>query len=137
MIINAKNLILGRLATFVAKKALLGEKISIINSEQAVVVGSKKEILANYKRKRDRGAPLIGPFFPRQPDRFVKRAIRGMLPYKLPRGRIAFENIKCYVGKPEEFKENSESINNADVEKITKTSYLTIKSICKFLGGKV
>ena len=37
MIIDAKNLVLGRMATVVAKEALLGEKIDIINCEKAVV----------------------------------------------------------------------------------------------------
>ncbi len=37
MIIDANNMILGRLASFAAKKALLGEKIDVINCEKAVI----------------------------------------------------------------------------------------------------
>jgi len=33
MIINADNLIVGRLASFAAKKALMGEEVIIVNSE--------------------------------------------------------------------------------------------------------
>ena len=51
MIINANNLILGRLASFAAKQALLGEKIEIVNSEETVIIGSKKVIYAKYDEK--------------------------------------------------------------------------------------
>jgi len=49
MIIDATNLIAGRLATFVAKKALLGEEIEIVNSEKAVLTGKKSDLMTcNY-----------------------------------------------------------------------------------------
>jgi len=44
MIIDATNLILGRLGTYVAKKALLGNKIDIVNCENSVVTGNRKRI---------------------------------------------------------------------------------------------
>ena len=81
MIIDATNLILGRMAAFAAKKALLGEKVDIINCEKAVVSGSKRDVLARYKQKRER-TTIKGPFFPKVADRFVRRTVRGMLPYK-------------------------------------------------------
>ena len=49
MILDATNLILGRMATAVAKKALLGEKIDIVNCENAVISGNKYQILERYK----------------------------------------------------------------------------------------
>ena len=45
MIIDASNLILGRLATFVAKQALLGEQVFIANCEKSVISGDKANIL--------------------------------------------------------------------------------------------
>ena len=48
-VIDATDLILGRLSSIIAKKALLGEKIDIINSENAVITGKKEFILRNYK----------------------------------------------------------------------------------------
>ena len=96
MIIDANNLILGRLGAYVAKKALLGEKIDIVNCESCVVTGKRDKIFWDYRNKLKRGIPSKGPFTYRMPHRFVKRAIRGMLPYKKERGRIAFKNIKCY-----------------------------------------
>ena len=71
MIIDATNLVLGRFSTVAAKKALLGEQVDIINSEKAVIAGDKKVVFAKYKNIRERGAPLVGPYFPRETDRFV------------------------------------------------------------------
>jgi large subunit ribosomal protein L13 len=137
MIIDATNLIVGRMGTFVAKKALLGEEISILNCDRAVITGEKARILADYKRKKERGSPLVGPFFPRQADRFVKRTIRGMLPYKQPKGRAAFDRIKCYIGVPSDFQNKKlESISQADVSKVLNAKHLSVKDVCKFLGGK-
>lgn len=137
MIIDATNLIVGRLGTVVAKKALLGETIEIVNSEKAVISGDKTKVFAEYKRRRERGSPLVGPFVPRQPDRFVKRTIRGMLPYKQPKGVTALKNIKCYRSIPEEFEgKKIETIKEANVSKLTKAKHVTVGDICKFLGGK-
>ncbi len=138
MIIDATNLILGRLATVVAKKSLLGEKIDIINCEEAVVIGRRESVLARYKKKANRGIPAKGPFIPRTPDKFVRRAIRGMLPYNKDRGRVAFKNIKCYIGVPSELKDKKyATIKEANLEKNPHQRYLKVKEICKHLGGKV
>ena len=137
MIINAENLILGRMATFAAKKALLGEKIDIINCEKAVMTGNKKQILAKYKWKREIGRPTKGPFIPRRADMFVRRTLRGMLPYKQEKGRKAFDNLMCYMGVPEKFKDKeTEKIEKADTSKLPNLKFITIETICKFMGGK-
>lgn len=137
MIIDAKDLVVGRMATVVAKKALLGEKISIVNSEKAVLSGDPKGVIAKFKTRYDRGTPAKGPFIPRQSHMLLKRMIRGMLPYKKARGREAFENIKCYVGIPDEFaKEKLETIEGANVNKLPVIKFITIEKVSKTLGGK-
>ena len=138
MIIDASNLILGRLGTYAAKKALLGEKIDIVNSENCVMTGNGASIFANYDKKLKRGTPSKGPFFHRMPDRFVKRTIRGMLPYKKGRGKIAFKNINCHIGVPENLKDQKfETIKNANVEKVPNLKYIKIKEICIHIGAKI
>lgn len=138
MIIDATNLIAGRLATFVAKKSLLGEGIVILNSDKAVISGRKKMVLAYTKKDFDRGIPTKGPFIPKQPDRYLKRLIRGMLPYKLPKGKDAFKRIKCFVGMPDNYREQKiETVENANVSKLHDATYITLKEICKNLGGKL
>src|SRR3989344_4408485 len=103
MIINAENAILGRLASYVAKKALLGEQVMIVNCEKIVLSGSKEFFFARYKQRRGRGEPFHGPFFPTTAEGIVKRAIRGMLPWKKDKGRKTFRLIKCFTGMPKEF----------------------------------
>ena len=135
MIINAENLILGRLASFVAKKALLGEKIDIVNCESAIITGRKKEILGRYKEKREKGDPLHGPFIRRKADGFVKRVIRGMLPHKQEKGRKALKRIKCFIGMPEQFKDKKlETVENANVSKMQNLKYLKVKRVLESLG---
>ena len=137
MIIDANNLILGRMASFVAKKALLGEKVDIINAEEAVITGNRKWILAHNVQKRDRGIPLKGPYMQKSPDRFVRRAIRGMLPYKKEKGRSAYSRIKCYIGVPDDLKEKkAETVESANIIKLPNVKFIKVKELCKLLGAK-
>lgn len=136
IIIDLNNMILGRIATKIAKLALNGETINIINCDNAVVSGHKKRVLADYKRRQSMGIHTKGPFLPRMPDRFVKRTIRGMLPYKTPRGREAYKRIKCYAGVPEQFaKEKPKIFEDCKLEKLPTIKYVSVKNICKFLGA--
>ncbi|MBL7050672.1 50S ribosomal protein L13 [Candidatus Woesearchaeota archaeon] len=138
MIIDAENLLIGRFATVVAKKAILGEKIDVINCSKAIVSGKKSEVLAKYKTRSIRGSATKGPFIPKIPERFVKRAIRGMLPYKKPHGRAAFERIICHRGVPQELEgKKAETIKEANHSKLPTLNYVTVEEICKYLGGKI
>lgn len=136
MIINAENLILGRTATVVAKKALLGEKIDIVNCEKAVITGTKSVTLKKYLTRRHRGQPPKGPFIPRRPDMFVRRAIRGMLPYKQEKGEKAYKRVMCYLGIPDEFKDKKlETIQNANISKVPNLKYMSVEELCKQIGA--
>jgi large subunit ribosomal protein L13 len=136
MIIDATNLIVGRLGTAVAKKAILGETVDIVNCEKAVITGRKEIILGKYKAQSDRGGPMAGPFLPKQADRFLKRAIRGMISYKNARGSAAFKRIKCYKGLPPEFEgKETETLENAQLPKKI-TNYLTVNELTNLLRMK-
>lgn len=106
-IIDGKNATLGRLASYAAKEALKGEDIIIVNCEQIIITGNKKDIKENFEAKRKRvGSTQKGPKISKTSEKIVKRTIRGMLPnYRVGRGRIAFKRIKCYRGMPKEFEE--------------------------------
>lgn len=137
MIIDAKDTILGRLSSYIAKQVLLGNKVDVINCEECVVSGRKDAILDEYIRKLHRKAPTKGPFFYRRPDMFVKRTIRGMLPFKRARGIDAFRNVKCHIGVPENLKnEKALKVENANVEELHSADYLKVKDICKAVGGR-
>ena len=133
MIIDANDLVVGRLASFVAKNALLGEKIDIVNSEKAVVIGSPKNILANYKQLRARGDAMYGPYFPRTPERILKRTIRGMLPHKHTRGKDAFKSIKCYKGIPARFQDQSTSTIEKAKRTADKLKFMSLQRISELL----
>ena len=137
MIIDATDLIVGRIGTVVAKKALLGEKIDIVNCENAIITGKKTQVLGRFKQKREWGT-YKGPFIHRNPERIVRRMIRGMLPYKKEKGKVAFKRIMCYVGIPEEFKSQKiETIKEANVSKLNNLNFLQVKEVSKFLGAKI
>ncbi len=118
IVIDAKNLILGRFATQVAKQALLGEEVRVINCEKAIVSGKKATTLKETKTRALRGTPAKGPFIPKMADRYVRRVIRGMLPYKQKKGELAYKRVLCYVGEPEEFKDKAQTIEAASFRKL-------------------
>jgi len=111
IIIDGKNATLGRLASYVAKQALKGEEIIIINSEKVIITGSKENIKKDFSEKKTKiGSSQRGPKHSRLYEKIVKRTIRGMLPnHREGRGREAYKKIKCYTGIPKEF-ENSKKI---------------------------
>ena len=138
MIIDATDLIVGRLGSLVAKKALLGEKIDIVNCEKAAVSGSRMNVLAKFKTKRERATIRKGPFMSRMPDRFVRRIIRGMLPYKKDKGVKAFDRIMCYIGVPKEFEgKKFETFDEANITKRQMIKYVKVADICRELGAKL
>ncbi|VVB82221.1 50S ribosomal protein L13 [uncultured archaeon] len=104
-IIDGKNAVLGRLASYVAKEALKGEDIVIVDCEKVIITGNKENIQKEFEATRNRvGSTQGGPKVSRMSEKIVKKTIRGMLPnYRHGRGRVAFKRIKCYVGIPKEF----------------------------------
>lgn len=133
-IIDADGLVLGRLCTNVAKRLLDGDdEIAVVNAEKAVVTGKKKAVKDEYKQKREVGTYRKGPFFPRKPDRMVKRTVRGMLPYQSPRGRQAFKRLKCYIGVPKDFE--GKKIETIEAAKNTSVDYITVDELSKAIGG--
>lgn len=112
MIIDGKNAVLGRLASYAAKEALKGEKIIILNCEKVLITGSRKNIEKEFQEKRERvGSGQKGPKYSKVSEKIVKRTIRGMLPdHREGRGREAFKRILCYNKVPKEY-ENSEKIS--------------------------
>lgn len=111
VIIDGNNAILGRLASYAAKQALLGKEVLVVNCEKTIVSGSRKIIISKYHSLRTKGgSSLKGPVFPSIPYMIVKRTIRGMLSHKEGRGAAAFKKIRCYDGVPKELAESKKEI---------------------------
>ncbi len=128
-IIDGKDAVLGRLASYVAKESLKGEEIVILNCEQVIITGNKKNIEKDFEEKRGRvGSSQKGPKHHRISEKIVKRVIRGMLPdFRKGRGKETLKRIKCYNKIPKEFQEKKKIV--AGKEK--KTKFIRIKEISK------
>lgn len=104
IILDGKKAVLGRLASYVAKEALKGEEVIVINCREIIISGNKKMIQQEFHEQRSRfGSSQKGPKHHKNSEKIVKRVIRGMLPdHRTGRGRIAFKKIKCYDSLPKE-----------------------------------
>jgi len=134
IIIDAKGLILGRMASIIAKRLLQGESIIVVNAEKAAISGKRLQIVKEAKTFLEVGHPRKGPFHQRRPDRIVRRTIRGMLPRKKPKGMQAFKRLKVYLGAPMEFNgKEIQTILDASAEKL-KSPYITVGELAKEIG---
>jgi len=134
IIIDAKGLILGRMASIIAKRLLQGESIIVVNAEKTAISGKRLQIVKEAKTFLEVGHPRKGPFHQRRPDRIVRRTIRGMLPRKKPKGMQAFKRLKVYLGAPMEFNgKEIQTILEASAEKL-KSPYITVGELAKEIG---
>jgi len=138
IVYDGTGMILGRLAAKVAKDVLLGEEVSVVNCADVIISGRKKSTLARETQKINRkGYPLKSAKHPRLPDRFVRRTIRGMLPWKQARGREAYKRVLCYRGVPESFtNQKLIKVEGASAKKLPNLKFITVGEVCKSLGGK-
>jgi large subunit ribosomal protein L13 len=113
VLIDAKGLVVGRLATLVAMRLRgkhlptytphvdCGDNVIIINAAKVVLTGRKRERKVYYHhtgfiggiKERTAKSILEGRF----PERVVEKAIERMLP-RGPLGRKQFGNLRVYAG---------------------------------------
>ena len=145
-LLDAKDKILGRFCSQVAKKALLGEYIVIINAKDAIISGNKKDIQEKYLAKLNISTatnPRRGPFWPRRPDNFMRNVIKKMLPRKKIRGKEALKRIHVYISDiPERFKKQYQNLTPIDIPHTDKkrlsyyNKYITLETLCHRIGWK-
>ena len=137
-IYDGTDMLLGRLASKVAKDALLGEEVNVVNCEKVIISGRKTNTFSLEKQKRLRkGYPLKSAKHTRLSDRYVRRSIRGMLPWKQSRGKEAFKRIMCHVGIPEQFVgKEMLKVEGADAGKLPILKRVTVGEIMDHLKGK-
>lgn len=152
LVVDARDCILGRVASQVAERALDGERIAIVNAEGVVVTGSEDDVLERYHSRRAVGSDR-GPFYPKRPDRILKRSVRGMLPYTDQRGREAFENVRVYVGNPYESRQDDSGtdtrhsdpnrdhepvvLEDTSLDRLSNIKFLSLGEISEKLGANV
>ncbi|WP_256289616.1 50S ribosomal protein L13 [Halobellus inordinatus] len=134
VVVDARNCIVGRVASEVAQKALAGESVAIVNAEDAVITGSEDDVMSTYRKRANVGSDR-GPHYPTRPDGMFKRSVRGMLPYKEQRGREALSNVRVYVGNP--FDEDGEALDGTTLDRLSNIKFLSLGEISENLGAKV
>jgi large subunit ribosomal protein L13 len=133
-VVNAEGLILGRMASYVAKRALKGEEIVVVNAEKAILSGKKSHKVKEAKIFLEVGHLRWGPAHFRRPDRIVRRTIKGMLPTEKTKGKQAYKRVRVYIGLPNELKNRKmESIEQARAKKL-KSSFFTVGELAKEIG---
>ncbi|MBU0952961.1 MAG: 50S ribosomal protein L13 [Nanoarchaeota archaeon] len=132
--IDASNAIAGRLASYVAQELLTGEAVCIVNAEKAVISGNPSYTHKLFKEKVDRGHPRKGPFYPRTPERMLRRIIRGMLPHHKDRGKRAYQRLRVYTGVPEDLADKKLK-RFGKAENRLETKFLTIDKVTVRLGA--
>lgn len=133
-VVDAKGLVLGRMASNIAKMLLEGEEIIIVNAEDAVISGKRRSILRKAHEFMQVGHFRKGPIHHRRPDTIVKKVVRGMLPRKKPRGTAALKRLRVYIGVPKELEANdTETIFGAKAENL-KGPYIKISELAQNIG---
>ena len=135
-LVNAEGLIVGRMASKVAKRLLNGEEVTILNAEKAIFSGKKKAKILEAHIFLEVGAPVRGPFHYRRPDRFLRKTVRGMVPYKQPKGKEAYGRLKVFMGVPLEFKgKEMITFEEASSAKL-KGPHFTLGELAKEIGWR-
>ncbi|MBU2560211.1 50S ribosomal protein L13 [archaeon] len=141
-IVDASGILMGRMASYVAEELLKGEEVSIINAEECVISGDRRTVFDKYLERRHRSSIVNparhGPFFPRGPEGIIKRAIRGMIPYKKAKGKEALKRLRVYIGVPLELEgKPTEDANIKDVGTLKIPKYIKLKELSTMLGAKI
>ncbi|MDD3160269.1 MAG: 50S ribosomal protein L13 [Candidatus ainarchaeum sp.] len=138
MLVDAKGLVAGRLASNVAKAAINNEDVVIVNASEAIIVGNKEFTLSKYLQKRDVGVksnPYFGPKFDRIPSKMLRRMVKGMLPNKQRTKESIIKKVMIYNDCPKEFV--GKEFTTLDKVKFNeKHNFITIGELAKLLGGK-
>ena len=146
LVYDARDKILGRLASQVAKQLISARKngqeqrVIIYNAEHAIVSGPRTQVLSRYDKKYKLNHARKGPFFPRMPDQILKRTVRGMLPYqKNSSGRGALRDLRVLIGQPTNISEEELPVDHAwgetdSIERPLPLKFVRLGEISSSLG---
>ncbi len=136
---DAEKMVIGRLGTRVAKDALMGNDVVIINAEKAIITGGRRFLISAFKEKRDIRTATnhnLGPFHERRPDMMVRRMIRGMLPWPTPRAKAAYKRVKVYMGVPEKYRDAERIVLEKSRYVSMKRKYIQVSDLSHELGWR-
>jgi large subunit ribosomal protein L13 len=136
---DAENMVVGRLGAKVAKAAIEGKRVVIVNAEKAIITGDRRTVIDAFKQKhklRTSYQPKKGPFHERRPDKMVRKMIRGMLPYPKPRGKEAYKRIHVYLGVPDEYADQEKIVLEKARYRSLTMKYITVADLSHELGWR-
>jgi len=134
VVIDARDCIMGRVASTVAERALDGERIAVVNAEGAVITGNEEDTVGTYRKRTELGSDR-GPAYPKRPDGIFKRSIRGMVPHKKKRGREALSNVRVYVGNP--YEEEGDVLEGTSIDRLSNMDFVSLGEVSEHLGATV
>jgi LSU ribosomal protein L13P len=135
VVVDARDCILGRVASNVAERALDGERVAVVNAERAVITGRRGDTMDVYRTRAQLGSDS-GPYYPKRPDGIFKRAIRGMVPHEKKRGREAFERVRVYVGNPYE-DQDAIVLEGTSLDRLSNIKFTELGEISEELGANI
>jgi large subunit ribosomal protein L13 len=135
-VVNAEGQIVGRMGSKIAKLLLKGEEVVILNAEKSVVSGKRKSKIAEAKEFLEVGAPERGPFHYRRPDRYLRKTVRGMLPFKQPKGKNAYKRLKVFMGIPSDYKNQTMISFDDAISTDLKGPHFTLAEMAKEIGWR-
>jgi large subunit ribosomal protein L13 len=121
----------------ISKLLLKGNRVSVVNSENAVLSGDRYMTINLYKEYLEISSvtnPIHGPFHPRRPDTILTRMVRGMIPKTKTSGIEAFKRLRVYIGIPEELKnKKAEFIQDAKITRAP-SKYILVGDVAREIG---
>ena len=138
IVVDATHQVAGRMASNVAKLLLKGRRVVVVNAEKALISGSRKNILHEEMEKRKIKSivnPIYKPHQFKQPDKMLRKIIRGMLPRRKPKGQEAFKRLRVYIGTPLEHNSVEKKIFEEAKARKPLPFYLTIGDIASVISG--
>ncbi|KAG0441230.1 60S ribosomal protein L13a [Dictyocoela muelleri] len=103
--IDASDHVGGKLGTFVAKKLLEHNNITVVHCENLKFTGPIHRGVGRYQdfiRKRNLVNPLKGPYHYKAPSALFRRIVKRMLPVRKVKGDQALKRLIVYDGCPKE-----------------------------------
>lgn len=134
--IDATGLVLGRLSSWIAQRIMMGEDVIVVNAQDMIVSGKRKYLIKSHLQKRGRAThtnPKRGPFYPRMPDRILRRTVRGMLPWKTSSGKSAFRRLSAFIEIPDNLSEK-EFQSVPEAKRTLSNSYMTVGELARSIG---
>lgn len=139
ILVDATDCIAGRMCSHVSKLLLKGNRVTIVNSEKAMLSGNRYKTIDLYKEFLEINSvtnPIHGPFHPRRPDTMLTKMVRGMVPKTKTSGIEAFKRLRVYIGIPDQFKnKKAESFEDSKITR-SPAKYISVGDVAKQIGWK-